>query len=53
MSAVSGVSAGVSYAHEPARTQAAAQQAQAQPAATSDPDHDGDTDAPGGVDVKA
>ncbi len=53
MSAVSGVSAGGSHAFELARAQAVTQQAQAKPAATYDPDHDGDQDTPGRVDVKA
>lgn len=53
MSAVSGVSAGGSYAYDLARVQAATQHAAAKPPAASDRDHDGDTDAPGRVDVKA
>jgi hypothetical protein len=53
MSGVTGVSAGGSYAYDVARTQAAAQQAQQQPKAVTDSDHDGDTDKPGQVDVRA
>jgi hypothetical protein len=52
MSGVSSVSTGGSDAYELARAQAAAQQSQTKPPATNDPDHDGDTDAPGKVDVK-